>query len=149
MRRGRALGRVLVLRLALALGLCLSLGLGWGRYVSSSSSHVQLLALVLIKSTARRLAQLPPLLPLPLAALCPSAAGHFLYLCFFLQLQGCGTPISIRSFAILCCHSFIFVHAAGLAVIYLIALAGNQATSRPGSIQRRGRRQELSRVQLS
>lgn len=41
-----------------ALGLALALG--WGRYVSSSSSHVQLLALVLIKSNARRLAQLPP-----------------------------------------------------------------------------------------
>lgn len=59
-------------------------------------------------------------------------------------------PSALEALLFWCCHSFIFVHAAGLAVIYLIALAGNQPTSsRPGSIEGRAGARPETRTEPS
>lgn len=113
--------------------------------MSSSSSHVQLLALVLIKSNARRLAQLPALTPHHPSPGCPSLSLPFRSWAFSLSLLlspavGCGTAISIRSFAILVLPFFYFRTRCGSRG-YLFDSFGRQPSNQPAAGW--GGRQEL------
>lgn len=118
--------------------------------MSSSSRHVLLLALLLIKSNARRLAQMPALLP-------PLPLSISLSLCWAFSLstlspsgQGVGAhPSALEAFAIFSWHSFILVHAAGLSRGYLFDGFGRQPTSRPNQTRPRRAGLALSGVSAS